>query len=355
MINLYFCGKINPFSMNKQRIKKVVLWGGGALLVVAALAYWLFLTPFSSVKGEAYIYIDDDDTRDSVYAKLETEGSARQMAGLKTMAALTGYGDNIRPGRYAVGEGINTLTLCRHLKSGRQTPLMLTIPSVRTMDNLAARLSKVLAVDSAGLAQAFRDEALCQRYGCDTATLAALFIPNTYEVFWTITPEELLARMQKESDAYWTSERRSQAEAAGLTPTEVITLASIVDQETANNAEKPIVAGMYLNRLRQGMKLQADPTVKFALKNFGLRRILHQHLTVDSPYNTYRYEGLPPGPIAIPAMSSIEAVLNYAHHDYIYMCAKEDFSGTHNFARTYEEHLLNAQKYAKALNDRGIH
>ena len=147
---------------------------------------------------------------------------------------------------------------------------------------------------------------------------------------------------------------KAEAKAAGLTPNEVIIMASIVDQETANSEEKPMVAGMYLNRLHQGMKLQADPTVKFALKQFALKRILHEHLSVDSPYNTYRHEGLPPGPIAIPALSSIEAVLHFAHHDYIYMCAKEDFSGTHNFAKTYEEHLANARKYAEALNERGI-
>ncbi len=223
------------------------------------------------------------------------------------------------------------------------------------MDDLAGRLAKNLAADSTQFAQAFHDENLCESFGDATATLAWQIIPNTSAVFWDITPKGLLTRMQKESRAFWTDKRRAQAQAAGLTEQEVITLASIVDQETANDAEKPMVAGMYLNRLHQGMKLQADPTVKFALRQFGLRRIMHNHLTADSPYNTYKYAGLPPGPIAIPAMSSIEAVLNFARHDYIYMCAKEDFSGTHNFATTYEEHLENAARYAKALNERNIH
>ena len=160
--------------------------------------------------------------------------------------------------------------------------------------------------------------------------------------------------MQRERDAYWTAERKQLAQKAGLTPDEVVTLASIVEQETANNAERPKVAGMYLNRLRKGMKLQADPTVKFALQNFALRRIMHQHLTANSPYNTYRNEGLPPGPICIPSLASIEAVLHFTTHPYIYMCAKEDFSGTHNFAATYAEHLQNAKKYSEALNKRGI-
>lgn len=161
--------------------------------------------------------------------------------------------------------------------------------------------------------------------------------------------------MKSESDKFWNAGRKAKAGKLGLTPAEVVTLASIVDQETANDAEKPLVAGMYLNRLRTGMKLQADPTVKFALGNFSLRRILHEHLTVDSPYNTYRNAGLPPGPIAIPQVSSVEAVLDAAQHDYLYMCAKEDFSGTHNFAATYSEHLANAARYAAALNRRGIH
>ena len=160
--------------------------------------------------------------------------------------------------------------------------------------------------------------------------------------------------MTFEHDAFWSEERLGKAQAAGLTPDEVATLASIVDEETANDAEKPMVAGMYINRLRTGMPLQADPTIKFALHDFSLRRIYHGHLETDSPYNTYRNTGLPPGPIRIPSISGIDAVLDYVRHDYLYMCAKEDFSGTHNFARTYREHLANAAKYTKALNQRGI-
>lgn len=191
-------------------------------------------------------------------------------------------------------------------------------------------------------------------WGVTPETAACLFIPNTYEVYWDITPAKLLQRMKREHDAYWTENRKKLAEKAGLTTNEVYTLASIVEQESANEKERPMIAGMYLNRLRQGMKLQADPTVKFALGNFGLRRILHEHLIVDSPYNTYQHEGLPVGPICIPSQNAIESVLHYAPHDYLYMCAKEDFSGTHNFAKTYAEHLMNARKYTDALNKRGI-
>ena len=333
--------------------KRTIFYGGLVALILGIAGYWLFLSSFSSAKEEIMVRVDRDDNCDSIQAKLERVASPRQMLGFRILSGVAGM-KKVRPGCYIAGGGISTLALFRNIRGGRQTPVKLTIPNVRTLGDLAARLSLQLELDSAQLASAFSDEALCQELGYDTTTIGCMFIPNTYEVFWNISAKDLMARLHKESNAFWTSKRKAEAKAAGLTPNEVIIMASIVDQETANSEEKPMVAGMYLNRLHQGMKLQADPTVKFALKQFALKRILHEHLSVDSPYNTYRHEGLPPGPIAIPALSSIEAVLHFAHHDYIYMCAKEDFSGTHNFAKTYEEHLANARKYAEALNERGI-
>ena len=190
--------------------------------------------------------------------------------------------------------------------------------------------------------------------GYDTCTIAAMFVPNTYDVYWNMSIDDLLERMQKEHDRFWQGDREAKAARIQLTPNEVATIASIIDEETANNAEKPMIAGMYLNRLKAGMPLQADPTIKFALKDFELKRIYHKLLDIDSPYNTYRYEGLPPGPIKIASIKGIDAVLNHVEHEYLYMCAKEDFSGSHNFAQNYQEHLKNAAKYAKALNERGI-
>lgn len=333
--------------------KRTIFYGGLVALILGIAGYWLFLSSFSSAKEEVMVRVDRDDNCDSIQAKLERVASPRQMLGFRILSGVVGM-KKVWPGCYIAGGGISTLALFRNIRGGRQTPVKLTIPNVRTLGDLAARLSLQLELDSAQLASAFSDEALCQKLGYDTTTIGCMFIPNTYEVFWNISAKDLMARLHKESNAFWTSKRKAEAKAAGLTPNEVIIMASIVDQETANLEEKPMVAGMYLNRLHQGMKLQADPTVKFALKQFALKRILHEHLSVDSPYNTYRHEGLPPGPIAIPALSSIEAVLHFAHHDYIYMCAKEDFSGTHNFAKTYEEHLANARKYAEALNERGI-
>lgn len=332
--------------------KRSCFYGGLAALILAVIAYWLFLSGFSSAQENVLVRIDRDDNCDSIQAKLERVASPRQMLGFRILSSVVGI-KKVRSGCYSTG-GISTLALFRNIRGGRQTPVKLTIPNVRTLGDLAARLAVQLELDSAQLASAFNDEALCRELGYDTTTIGCMFIPNTYEVFWNISAKDLMQRLHKESSAFWTAKRMAEAKEAGLTPNEVFIMASIVDQETANTDEKPMVAGMYLNRLRQGMKLQADPTVKFALKQFGLKRILHEHLSVESPYNTYRHEGLPPGPIAIPALSSIEAVLHYAHHDYIYMCAKEDFSGTHNFAKTYEEHLANARKYAEALNERGI-
>ena len=179
-------------------------------------------------------------------------------------------------------------------------------------------------------------------------------MPNTYEVYWNTSIERLMERLSSEHDKFWTPERKQKAIQIRLTPNQVCTLASIIDEETANNAEKPMIAGMYLNRLKAGMPLQADPTVKFALKNFALKRIYHTHLEVNSPYNTYKNVGLPPGPIKVASIQGIDAVLNRIEHTYLYMCAKEDFSGTHNFATTYIEHLKNAARYSQALNERGI-
>ena len=209
-------------------------------------------------------------------------------------------------------------------------------------------------VDSCEIANILNDTAYISKLGFTPETLPALFIPNTYEVYWNMSAEDFMQRMLKEHKAFWNEKRLKQAEAIGLTPIEVATLASIVEEETANQAEKPMVAGLYINRLKKGMLLQADPTVKFSLQEFGLKRILFKHLEVDSPYNTYKYAGLPPGPIRVPSYQGLESVLNYTKHNYIYMCAKEDFSGTHNFAVTSAQHAANARKYQQALNRRGI-
>ncbi len=340
--------------MKKSKQRRTLRTVTVALLLVAGLVCYCFLSDFSRKDTVQYVCIDADDTQDSVFAKLQPIASGSAMFVFRTLARHSGYANHVRTGRYAVRPDESTIRVFRHIKNGLQTPVSLTIPETRTLDRLAGALSRKLMLDSASTAQAFADEAFCSRYGYDTATIAALFIPNTYDIYWNVTLDRFMERMQKENRRFWSPRRLEKAKSMGLTPVEVATMASIVDEETANNAEKPMIAGMYYNRLKSGMPLQADPTVKFAWKDFGLRRIYHKLLAINSPYNTYKNAGLPPGPIKIASVKGIDAVLNHTRHDYIYMCAKEDFSGSHNFARTYSEHLANAAKYSKALNERGI-
>lgn len=313
----------------------------------------LFNHPFHPEK-KALLYIDGDDTADSVYFKLGHRLNASTLTGFRLLASLYGYNENIHPGAYRIEASHTTWMAFHRLKHGMQTPVRLTIPSVRTTERLIKTVSRQIMADSASIARLLNDSIYCAQLGYNAQTLPALFIPDTYEVYWTLSPEQFVERMQKEYKRFWNQERREKAQRIGLTPTEVSTLASIVEEETARKPEKPMVAGLYINRLHKGMPLQADPTIKFALQDFTLRRILHKHLECESPYNTYKHAGLPPGPIRIPSIDGIESVLNYTPHSYLYMCAKEDFSGYHNFAETMTQHLQNAARYQRELNRRNI-
>lgn len=324
------------------------------IIIIIGIIYNTFFTALSGREETEYIYVDTNDNLDSVYNKVEYIANGKSTMGFRTLVRHSSYGKNIKVGRFEVKPGDCTFKIFRHLKNGQQTPLNLTIPSVRTKDKLASELSKKLMLDSLTLLKALNNEDTCKKYGYDTTTVICMFIPNTYEVYWNIPLSKFLNKMHKESQNFWNAERTQKASSLKLSPEEVITLASIIDEETANNAEKPMVAGMYYNRLKTGMPLQADPTIKYARKDFAAKRIYIGWLSINSPYNTYRNIGLPPGPIRIPSVSGIDAVLNLVHHDYLYMCAKEDFSGTHNFAVTYAEHQKNAAKYSAALNSKGI-
>ena len=341
--------KMNWFKKSRYLIPIVVCVFG-----ILAIAFYYFVGSFSKLDTTEYVYIDDNDNLDSVCVKLEPIASDHGLVAFRMMSRHGGYADNIRSGRYAITPDQSTIRVFRNLKNGHQEPVRLTIPESRTMDRLAGYLSKKLMMDSVAVAILLSDSAFCAQQGYDTATIACLFIPNTYEVYWNISIENLMKRMKKENENFWNTQRTIKADALKLSKEEVCTIASIIDEETANNAEKPMIAGMYINRLNAGMPLQADPTIKFALKDFALKRIYHNMLQFDSPYNTYKNTGLPPGPIKIASVAGIDAVLNRTAHDYLYMCAKEDFSGTHNFAKTYQEHLKNAAKYSKALNEKGI-
>lgn len=341
--------------------RNILIIAAVCILIICGVTYYYFFSSMSAKDTTEYVYIDNDDNIDSVTVKLEKISTPHAISAFKMLAGYSKYAENIRTGRYAIEPGEGAAVTFRRLKNGLQTPVNLTIPSVRTVERLSAQLSEKLMIDSATICKALKDEKTCKELGFDTTTVICMFIPNTYDIYWNTSAENLLKRMKKEYSRFWDEERMARAANIGMSPTEIMTLASIVDEETANEQEKPMVAGMYCNRLKlrnseypDGMPLQADPTIKFAWKRFDLRRIYNKLLNIDSPYNTYRRTGLPPGPIRIPSIAGIEAVLNHTKHDYLYMCAKEDFSGTHNFARTYEEHMANARRYTQALNQRGI-
>ena len=313
-------------------------------------AYFIVMHPIIKLKETAYIYIYPYDTEESITNKITEAVGTTNMQGFKLLAWHNNLDKQKRTGKYAIKNGDNMHSLYRRIVSNQQTPVKVTVPATRTIEQLVGTVCKQLMMDSLELIEFTNSKPYYSRIGYSEETLPSLFLPNTYEVYWDITPERCMIRMMKERRSFWNDDRKAKAAAIGLTTEEVATLASIVDEETNSNAEKPIVAGLYINRLKRGMLLQADPTVKYALGDFTRKRILKADLETDSPYNTYKYKGLPPGPIRIATIQGIESVLNHAKHNYIYMCAKEDFSGTHNFATTLSQHNANARRYQQALN-----
>lgn len=271
------------------------------------------------------------------------------------LSKVLGYQEAVKPGLYIIPPKTNNLNLIRLLRSGKQTPVKLTFNNVRTKEDLAEKITKNLEIDPDAFIDLITDSVYIRKFGFEEETVMGMFIPNTYEIWWNTSAEKLFDRMYKEYGNYWTEERLAKAQKLGLTPNEVSTLASIVQAETQKADERPKVAGVYLNRLRINMALQADPTLVFAVGDFNLKRVLNVHKEINSPYNTYKNPGLPPGPINLPEISALEAVLNNENHDYLYFCAKEDFSGYHAFAKNYNEHMNNARRYQAALNKSKIY
>jgi UPF0755 protein len=325
-------------------------------LLVALSYYRAFFSPNVILKEEKehFIYIPNQADFEMVVTLIANEKILKNTASFKSVAQQKRYHAKIKGGRYRVTSGMSNHQLINLLISGRQTPVRLTFNNLRTREDLARVVSQKLEADSAHLVSLLYNDEFMKRHGMTAETALVLFIPNTYEFYWNTSAEGFIERMAREYKHFWTEERKAKAAAAELSLTEVSILAAIVDEETIKNDEKSTVAGLYINRLRKGIRLQADPTIKHALGNFQVKRILGQDLEIDSPYNTYIYAGLPPGPIRIPSVSGIDAVLNYEHHDYLYMCAREDFSGYHHFARTLDQHNRYAAKYRRALRDRNI-
>ena len=270
------------------------------------------------------------------------------------VAKILGYQEAVKPGLYTIEPKMNNLQLVRMLRSGQQTPVRVTFNTIRTKEDLAEKISANLEVSKEQFLELLQDSVYIRKFGFEEETIMSLFIPNTYEFWWDTSAEELFERMHKEYQSFWTEARSRKAQDLGLSQQEVSTLASIVQAESQKSDERPKIAGVYLNRLRIGMPLQADPTLVFAAGDFSIKRLTAKQMAIDSPYNTYKYAGLPPGPINLPDINSLDAVLNFEKHSYLYFCAKEDFSGYHSFAVGYDEHLNNARRYQRALNAANI-
>jgi len=323
------------------------------IIVFSLFRFYHFISSgnlFLKNKPYVYLYIPTGSDYNSVRAKLYATGYLKNKRSFEWTAQRMHYGKTIKPGKYKLTDGMSNRQLIGMLRSGRQEPIHVVISVARTKEDLAGKLGRQLEPDSGKFIRLMNDDTFLRRFGLTSTTALALFIPNTYDIFWSTTAAGFFLRMYKENKNFWHGARKAKADSLGLSEAEVITLASIIEKETNNNPEKPMIAGVYINRLKRGVPLQADPTIIYAWGDFSIRRVLNKHLEIKSPYNTYQKTGLPPGPICIPSVASIDAVLNYTHHGYLYFCAKEDLSGTHNFSSTLAEHNRNAKRYQKALN-----
>jgi len=321
------------------------------LIIGGVWGYQRYLAIFhGNVIKSGLLYIHTGSGFQQVLDSLNRGHYLKDMNTFIWVAEQKNYNKRIQPGAYFVKSGWNNIQLIDQLRAGKQTPVKVTFNNVRFREDLAARLSHYLESDSAAFFNVLNNDQIAAQLGFNCESFPMLFIPNTYEIYWNTSPREFVTRMKFEYDRFWNVARKNKASDLGFSPLQIVTIASIVQEESNKNDEKPRIAGVYINRLKRGWLLQADPTVKYALGNFQIKRILTKYLVVDSPYNTYKYTGLPPGPINFPDIASVDAVLNAEHHNYMYFCAKEDFSGYHNFAQSLAEHNRNAAKYQYALN-----
>ena len=332
-----------------------------ALVGVSYFAYDLYKkilkinTSFGDDIKEQYINIQSNDDFSDVIALLENKNLLVDINSFKWVSEKKNYINNIKAGRYFINKNMNNNDLVNLLRSGKQSPVKVTFNNIRTLGEVSSKLSEFLEADSNEIHRSFIDPNFLKKNNFNINNIISVFIPNTYEFYWNTSAEKLRKRMLKEYNSFWNRTRRNKAAKIKLTYAEVSALASIVEKEqNIKKDERPMIAGLYLNRINQNMKLESDPTLIFALKDFSINRVLNKDKKVNSPYNTYKYKGLPPGPICIPSINSIDAVLNASNHDYIFMCAKEDFSGYHNFATNYRQHLVNARKYQRMLNKKKI-
>ncbi|KXX71573.1 endolytic transglycosylase MltG [Flammeovirga sp. SJP92] len=344
---------------------RIFLFVGFSVFTISILVYiyQVFYTANIQVDKEpAVIRIPHGATIENVSDTLQKYDILSELVPFRFVSKALKYNENVKPGLYVLQPDMTNLEAVRYLRSGAQTPIKITFNNARTIEDVAERITPRLEMTADQFYDAATDPALLKELGLDSLTVKALFLPNTYEVYWTISPKQLMRRLKKEYDRFWNKDRKVKAEAIGLTPFQVSTLASIVESETIKPDEMPKVAGLYVNRLNRNWALQSDPTVVYAAVQVGMvkeftdvKRVLNKHLEVDSPYNTYKYSGLPPGPIRIPSTTAINAVLNAEKHKYMYMVADADFSGYHHFSKTLTEHNRYARIYQNALNKKRVY
>ena len=322
-------------------------------LVAAGTAACVIFLPNTQNKTEVTLHIPYNTDYPQLLDSLDKHNILRSEETFDMVAHYMKY-KKVKVGNYTIRPKMSNYQLVRMLRAGQHHPVTFSFNNIRTLNQFIERASKVMFFDDKELAAVLFDASFLKPYDLTVLTCPQIFIPDSYEFYYDITPEEFVDKFYRIYRQFWNDRRLKQADSIGLTPLEVTTLASIVEEENFRPQEKAIIAGLYINRLHKNMLLQSDPTVKFALRDFTRQRVLNSDLQVDSPYNTYKYKGLPPGPIRFPEASTIDSVLHYTHHNYLYMCAKEDFSGYHNFTSSAAVHAQNARRYRKALDQRNI-
>ena len=330
-----------------KRIVKLILL---LVLIVGGYTGWQLFGPTVSSPGDKYFYIKTGSTYSEVRQSLISQKIIRSTFFFDMLSKKLKYPAKVKAGRYQIKKGTSLLSLLRMLRSGNQAPVNLVINKLRLKEDLAQKIAANFECDSVSVMEVISDPKTAALYKVNSNTFMTTVIPNTYSIYWNTPPEKIMDKLHSEKEKFWNTERMNKAKALNLSPEQVYTMASIVEEETNKEEDKGLIASVYMNRMNSGMKLQADPTVKFAMKNFALKRIRFVHLTYDSPFNTYINAGLPPGPICTPSAKTIDAVLNAPQTNYIYFVAKPDWSGLSNFCQSYTEHLVNAKNYQHFLD-----
>jgi len=341
--------------MKSRTFRLFLLLVGIVLSVGIVLILKLLLGSNIKTDGkEIVLYIPEGSSYEQAMDSIKAHVPVKHPAAFDWIAKRKNYPSNVKPGRYVIDKKMSYVEIINMFRSGNQAPVNVTFNNIRTIYELADKIGGQISADSASIIDFLMDPDMYSKDGFTPENVISVFIPDTYQFFWTTEPEALYSRMLREYKRFWNDDRKAKAMELNMEPVDISILASIVEEEAAKSDEKPRIAGVYINRLKRGIPLQADPTIKFAINDFTVTRVLRRHLEVDSQYNTYKYSGLPPGPVRCPSVQSIDAVLNAEKHDYLYFVAKADFSGYHHFSRTLSEHNKYASVYQRELNKRRI-